>query len=229
MAVEVVRAAAGSTFTQTLRLAAGAAGDRLEIVTDVDWRTKGTLLKAAFPLAAAARTATYDLGLGVVERGTNRPNAYEVPAQQWADVTDASGAFGVAVLNDSRHGWDRPDEKTLRLSLVHTPRVVPSWDWLADQASNDLGRHRVVTALAAARGGRPRGARPAGGRAAEPAAARVAGPGARGAIRQGVLVPSRRGEGGRPARLRPRAEDGRGVRRGRREAPGDSRAVRSRV
>lgn len=148
-AVEVVRQAAGSIFTQTLRLAAGAAGDRLEVVTEVDWRTKGTLLKASFPLSAASRLATYDLGLGAVERGTNRPNAYEVPAQQWADVTDASGAFGVAILNDSRHGWDRPDEKTLRLSLVHTPRVVKSWDWLADQASNDLGRHRVVTALAA--------------------------------------------------------------------------------
>jgi len=149
VAVEVVRSTAGSTFTQTLRLAAGAAGDRLEIVTDVDWRTKATFLKAAFPLAAASPAATYDLGLGVVERGTNRPNVYEVPAQQWADVTDTSGAFGVAVLNDSRHGWDRPDEKTLRLSLVHTPRVVKKWDWLAEQASNDLGRHRVVMALAA--------------------------------------------------------------------------------
>ena len=146
-ALEVVRGAAGSTFTQTLRLAAGEAGERLEIVTEVDWRTKGTLLKAAFPLAAKARTAVYDLGLGVVARGTNRPNAYEVPAQQWAGVADASGAFGVAVLNDGRHGWDRPDEGTLRLSLVHTPRVVPSWDWLADQASNDLGRHRVTVAL----------------------------------------------------------------------------------
>ena len=147
-AIEVVRRAAGSTFTQTLRLASGGAGDRLEIVTDVDWRTKGTLLKAAFPLAASSRVATYDLGLGVVARGTNRPNAYEVPAQQWAGVTDASGTFGVAVLNDGRHGWDYPDEGTLRLSLVHTPRVVPSWDWLADQGANDLGRHRVVTALA---------------------------------------------------------------------------------
>lgn len=148
VALEVVRQAAGSTFTQTLRLAAGEAGDRLEIVTDVDWRTKGTLLKQAFPLAASATKAVYDLGLGTVERGTNRPNLYEVPAQQWAGLTDASGAFGVAVLNDSRYGWDRPDEKTLRLSLVHTPRVVPSWDWLADQGANDLGRHRVVTAVA---------------------------------------------------------------------------------
>lgn len=148
VAVEVVRQAAGSVFTQTLRLAGGEAGDRLEIVTDVDWKTTGTLLKQAFPLAALAKKAVYDLGLGTVERGTNRPNLYEVPAQRWAGVTDASGAFGVAVLNDSRYGWDRPDEKTLRLSLVHTPRVVPSWDWLADQAANDLGRHRVVTAVA---------------------------------------------------------------------------------
>jgi alpha-mannosidase len=149
VALEVVRRAAGSTFTQRIRLAAGGAGNRVEIATDVDWRTKGTLLKAAFPLAAANRNATYDLGLGVAERPTNRPNLYEVPAQQWADLTDASGAFGVAVLNDSRHGWDKPDEKTLRLSLVHTPRVVlPKWSWISEQESNDLGRHRVLLAVA---------------------------------------------------------------------------------
>ncbi len=85
------RKAAGSTFTQRIRLSAGGAGDRVEILTDVDWRTKGTLLKAAFPLAATNRNATYDLGLGVVERPTNRPNLYEVPAQQWADLTDEGG------------------------------------------------------------------------------------------------------------------------------------------
>jgi len=148
VALEVTRRAGGSTFVQRIRLASGKAGDRVELLTDVDWRTTGTLLKAAFPVAAANRLATYDLGLGVVERETNRPNVYEVPAQQWADVTDTGGTFGVAVMNDSRHGWDRPDEKTLRLSLIHTPRVVKSWDWLADQASNDLGDHRTLMALA---------------------------------------------------------------------------------
>lgn len=148
VAVEVTRRAAGSIFTQTIRLAAGGAGDRVELLTDIDWRTPGTLLKAAFRLAPTNRAATYDLGLGVVERTTNRPNLYEVPAQQWADLTEAEGSFGVAVLNDSRHGWDKPDDRTLRLSLVHTPRVVPSWSWLAEQGSNDLGHHRVTMALA---------------------------------------------------------------------------------
>jgi len=148
VALEITRQAAGSSFTQRVSIAAGGAGDRVEVLTDIDWRTKGTLLKAAFPVAAANPLATYDLGLGVVQRPTNRPNRYEVPAQQWADLTDAGGAFGTTVVTDSRHGWDKPDDHTLRLTLVHTPSVVPSWSWLSDQASNDLGHHRVLVALA---------------------------------------------------------------------------------
>ncbi len=115
---------------------------------EVDWRSQGTLLKAAFPLASANPQATYDLGLGAVQRGTSRPNLYEVPAQRWTDLTAADGSFGVALMNDSKYGWDHPDAGTLRLTLVHTPRVVRSWDWLDDQASMDLGHHRVLTALA---------------------------------------------------------------------------------
>ena len=148
VALEVVRRAAGSTFIQRIRLAAGGAGDRLEILHDIDWRTKETLLKAAFPLAATNEMATYDLGLGVVQRPTDRPNRYEVPAQEWAEITDAGGAFGTAVLDDSRYGWDKPDGHTLRLTLVHTPRVPPGTSWPAEQGSNDLGRHRVLVALA---------------------------------------------------------------------------------
>ena len=148
VAVEVAREALGSTFVQRIRLAAGAAGQRVEIEHSVDWRTAGTLLKAAFPLAAANELATYDLGLGVVERGTSRPNLYEVPAQRWADLTAPDGSFGVAVMNDSRYGWDHPDAGTLRLTLVHTPRIARSWSWLDDQASMDLGRHRVLLGLA---------------------------------------------------------------------------------
>lgn len=148
VALEVVRQAAGSTFTQRIRLAAGGAGDRLEILHDIDWRTKETLLKAAFPLAATNEMATYDLGLGVVQRPTDRPNRYEVPAQEWADIADAGGAFGAAILDDSRYGWDKPDSHTLRLTLVHTPHVVPHTSWPSEQASNDLGHHRVLVALA---------------------------------------------------------------------------------
>ncbi len=76
-----------------------------------------SLLKASFPLAAANPKATYDLGVGTIDRTNNEPDKYEVPAQKWADMTDASGTFGVGIINDSKHGWDKPSDNTLRLTL----------------------------------------------------------------------------------------------------------------
>ena len=154
VALQVSRETGGSSFVQTIRLAAGGAGDRVEIATEIDWRSKGTLLKAAFPLAAASDAATYDLGLGTVERGVNTPRLYEVPGQRWADLTSPDGSYGVAILNDSKYGWDHPDPGTLRLTLVHTPAIVEKkWQWVGDQASLDLGHHRVVMAVAGHTGG----------------------------------------------------------------------------
>ncbi len=144
VALEVERQAGRSSVRQRLRLAAG--GDLLECETEIDWRTRGRLLKAVFPLAAANPRATFDLGLGAIERGNARPGKYEVPAQQWADLTDASGEFGVSILSDSRYGWDKPDDRTLRLSLVRSP-----WTWrkFLHQSSQDHGHHQITWALAA--------------------------------------------------------------------------------
>ena len=136
--------AEGSIFDQVLTVDDSG---RVTWDLDIDWRTTGTLLKAAFFTTARDTTATFDLGLGVIRRGLNRPRLYEVPAQRWADVTDASGAFGLAVLNDCRYGWDRPDAGTLRLSLIHTPAVNPRWEWVGDEKSMDLGHHRLAIAL----------------------------------------------------------------------------------
>ena len=143
----VERQAEGSIFVQHISLAAGEAGDRLVIANEIDWRTPGTMLKAAFPLAASNRMATYDLRLGTIERPSNTPKLYEVPAQQWADITNEDGSHGVAVLNDSRYGWDRPADGTLRLTLARTPEVNERWSWINDQRSQDLGQHRLTYAI----------------------------------------------------------------------------------
>lgn len=136
--IEVARECAGSTFRQYVRLASGAAGERIEVRNAVDWYTPSSLLKVAFPLTAKNTRATYDLGLGTIERGVNEKKLYEVPAQQWASLDDASGDFGVAILNDCKYGWDKPDEATLRMTLVHTPK----------QVQKDLGRHEFTWAIA---------------------------------------------------------------------------------
>jgi alpha-mannosidase len=144
--VEITRHAAGSTIVQRVSLTEE--GDRVDVETVVDWKSPNTLLKAAFPFTASNPRATYDLGLGTIQRGNNTEKAYEVPAQKWADITDASGSFGAAVLNDSKYGWDKPADNILRLTLLHTPlpRAYPY------QSSNDLGHHRFTYSIAGHRG-----------------------------------------------------------------------------
>lgn len=142
VALEVARQAAGSTIVQRVSLLEG--GDRVDIENLIDWKSPNTLLKASFPFAASNPKATYDLGLGTIERGNNTPDHYEVPAQKWADLTDAGGTFGAAVLNDCKYGWDKPEDHVLRLTLLHTPLPRAS----AYQRSQDMGRHRFTYAVA---------------------------------------------------------------------------------
>lgn len=36
---------------------------------------------------------------------------------------DRKGDYGVSVLNDCKYGWDKPDDHTLRLTLLHAPET----------------------------------------------------------------------------------------------------------
>jgi alpha-mannosidase len=146
VAIEIIRKAAGSTFVQRVVLMDG--GDRIDVENIIDWKSPNSLLKASFPFTASNPKATYDLGLGTIQRGNNTPDHYEVPAQKWADLTDASAEFGAAILNDSKYGWDKPADNVLRLTLIHTAkaRAYPY------QSSNDLGHHRFTYSIAGHRG-----------------------------------------------------------------------------
>ena len=143
VSVEVTRTVGNSRIVQRIRLGAGTSGDRVEFDTSIDWKTKGTLLKAAFPLVVSNPKATYDLGLGTIQRGNNTATMYEVPAQQWADITTPDNGYGVAVLNDCKYGWDKPADNTLRLTLLHTPQPGS----YQDQALLDIGKHHFTYAL----------------------------------------------------------------------------------
>jgi len=155
VALEITRKAGGSTFVQHVQLAEG--GDRVDVVNNVDWRSPNTELKASFPFTASNPKATYDLGLGTIDRISNEPDKYEVPAQKWANIDDTDGTFGAGVINDSKYGWDKPDNNTLRLTLLHTPRPNTGYTY---QSSNDLGRHRFVYSIAGHAGDWRRGRMP---------------------------------------------------------------------
>jgi alpha-mannosidase len=140
---KIERTARNSRFTQYVFLSAGEAGKRIIFHNDVDWQSKGVSLKASFPLTAANTVATYNLGLGTIERSNNNEKKYEVPSREWFDLTDKSGTFGVSVLEDCKFASDKPDDKTLRLTLLYTPET----NAFHDQATQDWGSHEFTYGL----------------------------------------------------------------------------------
>lgn len=140
--VEVTRSAEGSTFTEQIRLARGA--DRVEFDTVVDWQTRERSVRAEFPMTASNPTATYDIQVGTIERGNGHEKQYEYGFHQWFDLTDTSGKYGASVLCDSKYGSDKPDDHTVRLTLLYTPGVRGGYP---DQATQDIGKHHVTYAV----------------------------------------------------------------------------------
>ncbi len=145
VAVEVERETEDSKFVQTISLSAGDAGNRVEFRNAIDWKTKQANLKATFPLSATNRMATYNWDIGTVQRPNAEERQFEVASHQWIDLTNQDGAYGVTVLTDCKNGSDKPDDKTLRLTLVRTPGTRGGY---ADQGTQDLGRHDIVFGLA---------------------------------------------------------------------------------
>jgi alpha-mannosidase len=145
VAVEVSRETAGSTFVQTIMLSAGDAGKRVEIRNAIDWNTKESNLKATFPLAASNQLATYNWDIGTIQRPTAEPKKFEVPSHQWIDLTDMSGEFGATILTDCKNGSDKPNDHTIRLTLIRTPGTRGGY---ADQGTQDIGHHEFVYGIA---------------------------------------------------------------------------------
>ena len=145
--LKVERTYGTSKFVQYISLTDGANDDRIDITAEIDWNEANSLLKAEFPMNVANEKATYDLGIGYIERGNNTPTAYEVYAQQWADITDTDSSYGIAVMNDCKYGWDKPDNNTLRLTLLHTPKVGKDPN-MTHQDHLDMGYHTIRYSIA---------------------------------------------------------------------------------
>jgi alpha-mannosidase len=145
VAIEVSRETGGSTFVQTIRLSAGDAGKRVEIVNAIDWNTKASNLKAVFPLTASNQTATYNWDIGTIQRPTAEPKKFEVPSHQWIDLTDVSQEFGTTILTDCKNGSDKPNDHTIRLTLIRTPGTRGGY---ADQGTQDIGHHEFIYGIA---------------------------------------------------------------------------------
>ncbi|HXY02797.1 MAG TPA: alpha-mannosidase, partial [Terriglobales bacterium] len=124
-----------SSFTRDVTVYAGV--PRVDVKMHADWREKHILLKVAFPLSAHNDRATFEIPFGSINRPTTRNTPaeqaeFEVPAQRWADLSDAKHGF--SLLNDSKYGYDAKGN-VLRLSLLRSP-VWP--DPHADEGEHDF-------------------------------------------------------------------------------------------
>ncbi|MEA4841150.1 MAG: glycoside hydrolase family 38 C-terminal domain-containing protein [Bacteroidales bacterium] len=146
--LKIERKGRNSEITQLVSLAAGEAGKRLEVANKINWQSREVSLKASFPLTASNENATYNLGVGTILRGNNNAKKFEVPSKEWFDLTDKSGKYGVSILEDCKYGSDKPDNNTLRLTLLYTPKINDSgWSWLTYQSTQDWGIHDVKYAV----------------------------------------------------------------------------------
>jgi alpha-mannosidase len=147
--IEVTRTTEGSTFAQTVSLSAGGAGDYVEFRDAVDWRDTSAHLKAVFPLTATNKDATYNWEVGTIQRPTAYDNQFEVASHYWVDLTDQSQKWGAMVLTGYKNGSDKPDDHTIRLTLLRTPGFQAGGSHnYSDQLNQDWGHHEMMYGLA---------------------------------------------------------------------------------
>jgi len=151
VSLEISRETEGSKFVQTVSLSAGDAGNRVEFGNVIDWRTLAANLKATFPLAASNENATYNWEVGTIQRPNAHERQFEVASHRWIDLSDKSGSFGTTLLTDCKNGSDKPNDNTVRLTLVRSPGMQPPQNGgvqnYSDQSNQDWGHHEFTFGL----------------------------------------------------------------------------------
>jgi len=123
-----------SIFTQYISLYDGL--PYLEVRHHISWWEQHKVLKVAFPVNVHAKTASFEIPYGHIERSTGFETSFEkarfeVPAQRWADLSN--GDYGVSLINDCKYGYDIKGN-VMRLSLLRSP-IDP--DPLCDRGYQD--------------------------------------------------------------------------------------------
>lgn len=107
-----------SVIRQKLFLYSGL--ERIDFITNVEWREKRQILKARFPFNLLIDKATYDIQFGNLERSTASNTSwesakFECVGQKWVDMSENN--YGVALLNDCKYGFGAEDN-VLTITMV---------------------------------------------------------------------------------------------------------------
>jgi len=111
--VRVTKRYQSSTFVQDIILYSKI--DRVDFDLAIDWHDIHRLIKAVFPLNVERGTLTSDSPYGTIVRPQT---GEERLMMQCVDLSN--GEHGIAILNDSRYGYDALDNN-IRLTLLRSP------------------------------------------------------------------------------------------------------------
>lgn len=137
--VEVQRQFLHSSLRQRIMLYRGLR--RIDFQTEVEWHEKGSetadapMLRVRFEPHLGPTKATFQIPFGAIQRPAD---GQEVVAQMWADLSEEDGAYGVALLNDCKYGY-QAHGNTLGLTLLRA-------SYEPDQ-NPDEGLHRFTYAF----------------------------------------------------------------------------------
>lgn len=143
-----------STIAQEVFLYDGL--ERIDFVTNLDWKEKRQILKARFPFDLLVDKATYDIQFGNIERETHANTSWEAArfecvAQKWADMSEND--YGVALMNDGKYGYGA-EENVLTMTLVKSGSfpydgasdVVPEFTYSLYPHGGDFRKGKVIEA-----------------------------------------------------------------------------------
>ena len=141
--VKVQQTAGKSSFTYYVSLSADCPW--VSVYNEIEWREFRRALHNGFYFNVKNSFATYDLGLGTIRRPKANKKMYSVPAQKWVDITDADSSKGVSIFSDSKYGWMMQDERSMKLTVVHSPKFYFRNDSV--QGMLDFGLNRYGYAI----------------------------------------------------------------------------------
>jgi len=135
--IRIVNNFRNSRFVRDVSLAAGV--PRVDVEMRMDWYERSTFLKAGFPVGVSSTKVAAEIPYGVIERDQQER---EMVMGKWVDISDAN--YGVAILNNGRHGYDAKDN-LIRLSVIRGP--------IAPDPRADEGTHTLSYSIYPHRGG----------------------------------------------------------------------------
>ncbi len=98
-------------------------GERLDFVTNVDWKESHKLCRVEFPVTPRAQEARYEIQYGTVARPTNNNTKwqfaqFECVGHRYVDLSEPD--FGVTLLTDCKYGY-RVKDGVMSISLLRSP------------------------------------------------------------------------------------------------------------